>query len=165
MLSRVAYFPPHIHLQKKTLVIGINGEICECFLPRKFPVIQYPPLHASVLTCDLWFGSHPGEVLRPEGRNRASKLKEGGVASVGMKVRRCIVDDLLCLYLVGDVPLIVRASFEKTCPGKVLGTTGNHGEVDGSPIDRNVWWLEEKLRKKYGVAAILHVTFSLTGFL
>ena len=91
-----------------------------------------------MLTCNLWLWSNSCEVLGPERGHRSSQLDVGGVASVGVEVGHGVMDNLLRFHLVGHLPLIVRASFEEPCPGKLFRTTGNHGEIDRTTIDRDV---------------------------
>ena len=89
---------------------------CECHT-RHDSVIY---IYTIALTCNLRLGFYPGEILRPERGYRASELKVGGVATVGMEVGGSIVDNLLRLNLIGHLSLVVGTSFEETGPGKLL---------------------------------------------
>ena len=99
----------------------------------------YIYIYTIALTCNLRLGFYPGEILRPERGYRASELKVGGVATVGMEVGGSIVDNLLRLNLIGYLSLVVGTSFKETGPGKLLWTTGNHSEIDGTTVHRDIW--------------------------
>ena len=73
-----------------------------------------------ILTDDLRLWTDGGDILGPVGRNGTSQLQKRGVAAVGMKRASGVVDNLLRLDLVSDVPLVVSASFEETGPGEFL---------------------------------------------